>query len=214
MLVRMLFRLGWIVQVAVAMALLSLSLWIHQQVIAGYTALPWLAVIVALLLVASKALAIAYYPYAVRSGAIGTYRAGPVKLLQLVLTALSLVCALSVFADQIERGGFSTLWLLEQAGRFVRKPSLGVLTFWCALFLSLLLELALFVVLQQLALAYWPLLQIEQEYRLRRYQLQLQTDSKLHLARCDEQGLRQEIEAERDRLERRLRRTANPAGDG
>jgi len=40
MLVRMLFRLGWIVQVTVAMALLSLSLWIHQQAIAGYTALP------------------------------------------------------------------------------------------------------------------------------------------------------------------------------
>ena len=214
MLVRMLFRLGWIVQVTVAAALLSLSLWIHQQAIAGYTALPWLAVIAALLLVAGKALVIAYYPYTVRSGAVGSYRAGPVKLLQFALATLSLVCALSFFADQIERGGFGTLWLLEQAGRFVRKPSLGVLTFWCALFLSLLLELALFVVLQQLALAYWPLLQIEQEHRLRLYQLQLQTDSRLHLARCDEQSLRKEIKAERDRLEQRLHRAANETTDG
>ena len=149
-----------------------------------------------------------------RSGAVGSYRAGPVKRLQFALAALSLVCALSFFADQIERGGFGALWLLQQAGRFVRKPSLGVLTFWCALFLSLLLELALFVVLQQLALAYWPLLQIEQEHRLRLYQLQLQTDSRLHLARCDEQSLRQEIKAERDRLERQLRRAANQASDG
>ncbi len=214
MLVRMLFRLGWIVQVTLALALLSLSLWIHQQAIAGYMAPPWLALIAAVLLVAGKALAIAYYPYAVRSGAVGGYRAGPVKLLQLALAALSLVCALSFFANQIERGGFGALWLLQQVGRFAKPPAYGALTFWCALFLSLLLELALFVVLQQLALAYWPLLQIEQEYRLRRYQLQLQTDSQLHLAHCDEQGLRKEIKAERDWLERRLRRAVNQASDG
>ena len=48
----MLFRLGWIVQVTLALALLSVSLWIHQQAIAGYTALPWLALIAAVLLVA------------------------------------------------------------------------------------------------------------------------------------------------------------------
>lgn len=143
MLVRMLFRLGWIVQVTLALALLSLSLWIQQQAIAGYTALPWLALIAAALLVAGKALAIAYYPYAVRSGAVGSYRAGPVKLLQLALAALSLVCALSFFANQIERGGFGTLWLLQQVGRFAKQPAYGALTFWCARFLSLLLELAL-----------------------------------------------------------------------
>jgi hypothetical protein len=210
----MLFRLGWIVQAAVALALLSLSLWIHQQAIAGYTTLPWLALIVAVLLVAGKTLAIAYYPYAVHSSAVGSYSTGLVKLLQLALAVLSLVCALSFFADQIEHRGFGTLWLLEQVSGFVKQPAYGALPFWCALFLSLLLELALFVVLQQLALAYWPLLQIEQEYRLRRYQLLLQADSRLHLARCDEQALRKDIKAERDWLERRLRRAANETTDG
>lgn len=213
MLIRLLFKLGWVLQVTLVAALLGLSLWIHQQAVAGYTALPGLAFVAALLLVAGKVLTIAYYPYATQSsGAAGAN--GLIRLLQLALLTLSLACALSFFAAALQRGGPVTGWLLEQVRPVGKKSPHGAIIFWCALFLSLLLELALFVVLQQLALAFWPLAQIEQEHRLQRYQVRRQTESTLFRARCDDQALRAEIQAERRRLERDLSRIARSPIDG
>lgn len=213
MLIRLLFKLGWVLQVTLAAALLGLSLWIHQQAVAGYTALPGLAFAAALLLVAGKVLTIAYYPYATRnSGAAGAN--GLLRLLQLALLALSLACAVSFFAAALKRSGPGTLWLIEQIRPAGKKSPHGAFVFWCALFLSLLLELALFVVLQQLALAFWPLAQIEQEHRLQRYQVRRQTESALYETRCDDRALRAEIQAERRRLERDLSRIARSPIDG
>lgn len=206
MIVRWLFRLGWGLQIVLTLALLFLSGWLLQRALVDYLAAPWLAVLAAALLTAAKALAIPWYAFTAHAVAPALSQR-PTQWLQWALGALSLLCALSFFAEQLEQDRLGSLWLLQwlTAG-YVRSRNYALPAFGCALFISLLLELAQFVTLRQLALSYWPLFRLEEEHRLRLYELRLRTHGRLRLDRGEEQALRTEIQAERQRLERELRR--------
>jgi len=83
-----------------------------------------------------------------------------------------------------------------------------------AVFLALLLELALAVLLGHLARAYAPLLRAEQDYRLRRCQYLAQVENELRFARAAGRDLQDQVTTERGRIERRLRQAVADASAG
>ncbi|MDQ2694749.1 MAG: hypothetical protein M3Z21_05100, partial [Pseudomonadota bacterium] len=78
-----------------------------------------------------------------------------------------------------------------------------------ALACSVTLELAVWVALQHLALAFGPRLAAEYRRRLHRMQLGIELESELHSARLDEKLLRKRVEDVRQGLEKRMRRAVD-----
>ncbi len=203
MITRLLSRLGGVLQFAMASALLAVSFLIQYHGIATYAGLPWLASIIAALLVVARVLAIGYWhspPILAVSTAV------PLGLLRLALWILALFCSIPFFLAHLE--GVDPKALRAVAHLYHPPPTRMELLLSLSVFLALLLELALAVVLGHLARAYAPLLRAERDYRLCRYQYLTQVETELRLARATDQDLRERVGAERDRIERRLHRIA------
>ena len=209
MLARFLSRLGSFVQFATASVLLAFSFLIQHQSIVAYAGLSWLATTIAALLVVSRVLAAAYRhsspdpPFAVFV-LLGLFR--------LALLILALSCSVDFFFVSLQRVDPEVLRAVIRLYRLSLTRTELLLAL--SLFLGVLLELALAVLLGHLARAYAPLLRAEQDYRLCRYQYLTQVATELRLARATDQDLREQVGAERDRIERRLHRMVADASVG
>ena len=209
MLARFLSRLGSFIQFAMAGVLLAASFLIQREIIATHAGPSWLAIAMAALLVVSRALA-ACYRYASPTPAF------PVALLlgsfRLALLILALACSVDFFFISLQRVDPEVLRAVIRLYRLSLARTEWLLAL--SLFLGVLLELALAVLLGHLARAYAPLLRAEQDYRLCRYQYLTQVATELRLARATDQDLREQVGAERDRIERRLRQVVVDATAG
>lgn len=209
MITRVLSRLGGALQWVTAGALLAFSFLIQHHSIAAHAGLPWLASMIAALLVVGRVLAAGYRhssPTPAWSVAL------LLGLFRLALLCLALLCSIDFF--------FSSLGPLDSAAWGAAPPPYPLpltrteLLLSRAVFLALLLELALAVLVGHLARAYAPLLRAEQDYRLRRHQYLTQVENELRFARAAGRDLRDQVTAERDRIERRLRQAVADAAAG
>ena len=206
---RVLSLFGSALQFVTTSVLLAFSFLIQHHSIAAHAGPSWLAGLIAALLVVGRVLAAGY-----RHSSLTP--AFPVALLlgsfQLALLILALSCSVDFF--------FSSLGPLDSAvwGAVLQIYPLPLtrteLLLSLAVFLALLLELALAVLVGHLARAYAPLLRAEQDYRLLRYQYLAQVENELRLTRAAGRDLRDQVTAERDRIERRLRQAVADAAAG
>lgn len=204
---RFLSWLGGFVQFATASVLLAFSFLIQRHGIAAHAGLPWLASMIAALLVVVRVLA-AGYRHSSPNLAFAVFL--PLGLFRLALSILALACSVDFFLVSLERLDPE---MLRAGTRLYRSPpARSELLLGVAVFLALLLELALAVVLGHLARAYAPLLRAERDYRLCRYQYLTQVATELRLTRATGQDLRERVSAEREGIERRLRRVVADAG--
>lgn len=209
MFTRFLSRLGGFVEFATASALLAFSFLIQHHSIAPHVGLPWLASMIAALLVVSRVLAVGYR-HSSPNLAFAVFL--PLGLFRLALSILALSCSVDFFLVNLERVDPE---VLRAVTRLYRPPLARTeLLLALALFLGVLLELALAVVLGHLARAYAPLLRAERDYRLCRYQYLTQVTTELRLTRAAGQDLRERVSAERERIERRLHRMVTDASTG
>jgi len=209
MFTRFLSRLGGLVQFAIASALLTFSFLIQHHSIATHAGLPWLASMIAILLVVSRVLATGYRHSSLTPAWSVALLLG---LFRLALFSLALFCSVDFFFVSLGRLDPE---VLRAVTRLYRLPLARTeLLLSLSVFLALLLELALAVVLGHLARAYAPLLRVEQDYRLCRYQYLTQVENELRLTRAAGQDLRERVSSERERIERRLHRMVADAGVG
>ncbi|MDG4594582.1 MAG: hypothetical protein P9F75_02635 [Candidatus Contendobacter sp.] len=206
---RFLSRLGSALQFVTASALLACSFLIQYHSIAAYAGLPWLASMIAILLVVGRVLA-ASYRHSSLTPAFSV--ALLLSSFRLALLILALSCSIGFFFVNLERVDPE---VLRAVTRLYRPPLARTeLLLSLSLFLGVLLELALAVVLGHLARAYAPLLRAEQDYRLRRCQYLAQVKNELRFARAAGEDLRDQVTAERERIERRLRQAVADASAG
>lgn len=206
---RVLSRLGSALQFVTTSVLLAFSFLIQHHSIAAYAGLPWMASMIAALLVVVRVLAAGYRhssltPAFSVSLLLGSFR--------LALLSLALFCSVNFFFVSLERLDPE---ILRAVIRLYRPPLARTeLLLSLSVFLALLLELALAVMLGHLARAYAPLLRAEQDYRLCRYQYLIQVENELRLTRAAGQSVREQITDERERIERRLRQAVADAAAG
>ncbi len=209
MLAKLLSRIGSALQFATASVLLAFSFLIQHHSIAAYAGLPWLASTIAVLLVVGRVLAACYQHSSPTSAFSVALLLG---LFRLALLILALSCSVGFFFVRLEP---FDLEALRAVIRLYRLPLAR--TEWLlplAVFLALLLELALAVLLGHLARAYAPLLRAEQDYRLRRCQYLAQVENELRFARAAGRDLQDQVTTERGRIERRLREIVADASAG
>lgn len=205
----LLLRLGHLIQFVMASALLTFSFLIQREIIAAYASLPGLASVIAALLVVSRVLAIGY-----RQSYSTPFFSINILLMpfRLVLLSLALFCSVSFFFTHLESiPAEAWRWSIriDLLARMQAEWVMGE-----AIFLALLLELALAVTLGCLARAYAPLLRTEQDYRLHRRLRLAQVDNELRLARVADHALRKQVRTGCDRIERRLDQAAADAMAG
>lgn len=209
MLTKLLSRLGNFLQFATAGALLAASFLIQREIIALHGDLPWLATPIAVLLVVSRVLAAGYRHSSLAPSfsmilLLGSFR------LALLIAGWS--CSLSFFYVHLAPGDLNPLGMVIHLYGLPLTRTELLLSL--AVFLALLLELALAVLVGHLARAYAPLLRAEQDYRLLRSQHLAQVENELRLTRATGRDLRDQVIAERDRIERRLRQAVATASAG
>ncbi|MBK8510497.1 MAG: hypothetical protein V9G63_09505 [Candidatus Competibacter sp.] len=196
----LLSKLGGIIQFATAGALLAASFLIQREIVDAHASPFWLATAIAALLVVGRASAV----WQRHSSPDLTFSLSlTLGLFRLALSVLALGCSVDFFFNGLNRFN-SAAW--RAVIRLYRPPVTDAEQLLAlSLFLGLLLELALTVVLGQLARACAPLLRAERDYRLRRCQQLSQVATELRLARAAGLDLREGVSAERGRIERRLR---------
>jgi len=208
MLIRLWLSVSRCLQFAMVSALLTFSFLIQCQSIALHVNQYWLGIAIAISLVVSRVFATSYR-YASLNSASWISVLG---FFQIALLIMALFFSIEFF--------FNTLILFESGVLVVvvhiyHLPLTQTeLLLILAVFLAVLLELALAVMLGYLARAYAPLLRAEQDYRLCRYQYLTQVENELRLTRATGQDLRDEVTSKRNGIERRLRQAVTDASVG
>lgn len=202
-------RLGNFLQFATAGALLAASFLIQREIINACLSRPWLASVIAVLLVVSRVLAVSYRHSHLTSFFLANTLLAPFRF---GLWSLALLYAVSFFAVHLEPFGSEALAALID---FYYLPLMPMeWRFALALLLAVLLELGLAVLLGQLARAYAPLLRAQQDYRLQRELRLVQAKNELRLVRDVDQTLREQMAVEFEHIEQRLQQAAAEATAG